>query len=255
MKFKKMLASVKYFGLRKLWYIGMKITNTLHDMAVDSVFFDHPQGQSLIKRRLSRILIEDYNGDSGHNTNQAQYFIGFGIMHYAIIRNIKPKRVLCIGSRRGYIPAILALACKDNHMGHVDFVDAGYDQDLPDKHWGGVGFWKKYDAEKHFGRIGLNPYITTHVTTTEEFAKKYSNRRYQYVYVDGDHSYEGVLKDYTLFWPKVDSGGFMAFHDVVARGHLDKGVFGVAKLWNRIKKKHAITFPFPFHSGLGIIQK
>jgi hypothetical protein len=42
---------------------------------------------------------------------------------------MRPKRVLCVGSRYGYIPAICAYACKENNYGVVDFVDAGFDED------------------------------------------------------------------------------------------------------------------------------
>lgn len=33
------------------------------------------------------------------------------------------------------------------------------------------------------------------------------------VFVDGDHSYDGVLADASLWGPKVVSGGYMLFHD------------------------------------------
>lgn len=33
------------------------------------------------------------------------------------------------------------------------------------------------------------------------------------VYVDGDHSYEGVKRDLALAWPKIKSGGFLCGHD------------------------------------------
>jgi len=33
------------------------------------------------------------------------------------------------------------------------------------------------------------------------------------VYVDGDHSYEGVMKDIEFWLPKLAEGGVMAFHD------------------------------------------
>lgn len=36
------------------------------------------------------------------------------------------------------------------------------------------------------------------------------------VYVDCDHSYEGVSKDIRAWWPKLVQGGIMAFHDYEA---------------------------------------
>lgn len=227
------LESVKYFGLRKLYSLG----------------------KSLIKRRVSKTLIEDFSGDEGHNINKTQYFLGFGLIHYAFVRNTKPRNILCIGSRKGFIPAILALACKDNGLGHVDFVDAGYGPEEPTKHWSGVGFWKHIDPAEHFGKLGVSSHITTHIMMTKEFAQRHPDRTYQYIYIDGDHSYEGVKLDYNLFWSKLESHGLMVFHDIIARGWLDQGKFGVWKFWNELTMHSKIIFPFPKDSGLGIIQK
>lgn len=252
---KRFLESVKYFGLRKLYYLIKSTISSLSELLTEEGMYKKERQQSLLKRKISKTLITLYNGDEGHNINTNQYFLGFGLIHYTLVRNLKPKHILCIGSRKGYIPAILALACKDSGDGHVDFVDAGYDQDEHQKHWSGIGFWKKINPRNHFAKIGVENFISTHIMTTKKYAHMYPNKRYQYVYVDGDHSYEGVKLDYQLFWPKLDKGSFMAFHDVVARGYLDKGLFGIWKFWREIEHKHTIVFPFPKDSGLGIIQK
>lgn len=246
---------MKYFGLRKLyWIVKRRVIWTKDTLTNTGIIYPSHQ-QTIVKRSISKMLIDAYNGDEGHNVNFTQYFLGFGLIHYAFVRNLKPKHILCIGSRKGFIPATIALACKDNGIGHVDFVDAGYGPEEPTKHWSGVGFWKQEDSKKHFAQIGVSSYITTHVMTTSVYAKKYHEKRYQYIYIDGDHSYEGVKQDFSLFWPRLTRGGFMVFHDVVAKGYLDKGLFGVWKLWKEIKNKHAIIFPFPKDSGLGIVQK
>lgn len=246
---------VKFFGLRKLYYILKNLSNITTDALIDSDIIGSSLKQSLLKLRISRTLINTYNGDSGHNIDQKKSFLGFGLIHYALVRNIQPIRVLCVGSRMGFIPAILALACKDNGGGHVDFVDAGYDEHHPIKHWSGIGFWKKNDPGKHFAKIGIAENITSYVMTTKAYAKKFPKKRYQYIYIDGDHSYEGVKLDHALFWPQLETGGFMAFHDIVAQGYLDKGKFGIWKFWKEIQKTHSIVFPFPKESGLGILQK
>ena len=35
------------------------------------------------------------------------------------------------------------------------------------------------------------------------------------LFIDGDHSYEGVKKDYELYSPFVKKGGMIVFHDIV----------------------------------------
>jgi len=250
------LDKVKWFGLRKLYWIFRRRVEWSAEALINAGYIYPTFQQSLIKRPISRKLFEIYNGDcDGHNLNLSQYFLGFGLIHYAFIRNLKPRQVLCVGSRQGFIPAILALACKDNGMGQVDFVDAGYDQDNHEKHWSGIGFWKKTDPAKHFACIGIGDHIKTFVMTTKEYADKFPQKRYQYIYIDGDHSYEGVKLDYSLFWPRLDTNGFMSFHDITEHGYLDKGVFGVYKFWEEVSKKHAISFPIPQSAGLGMLQK
>lgn len=207
----------------------------------------------IFNRAVTRELIKYYNGDRGHQTDNTTGNLGYGFIHYALIVNLKPKRILCIGSRKGFIPAICALACQENGFGHVDFVDAGYGLESPD-HWSGIAWWKQVDPKKHFSTLDVNKFLTTYVMTTKEFAKKYKYR-YQYIYIDGDHSYKGVKTDYELFWPRLDKEGFMLFHDITVKKTPELGVFGVWKLWQALKNTNKITFFEPKHSGLGILQK
>lgn len=207
----------------------------------------------IFNRANTRKLIRHYNGDEGHQANNATGNLGYGFIHYALILNIKPERILCIGSRKGFIPSICALACQENGKGTVDFVDAGYGPENPN-HWSGIAWWKKVDPQIHFSVLDVNEYLTTFIMTTKEFAPKFKHK-YQYIYIDGDHSYKGVKIDYNLFWPRLDKGGFMIFHDVTVKKTRDLGVFGVWKFWRELKNTNKITFFEPKHSGLGILQK
>ena len=189
----------------------------------------------------------------GHKVDKKTGNLGYGFIHYALIRVTGPKHILCVGSKKGFIPAICALACKDNKRGHVDFVDAGYAPPHP-KSWAGDGFWKKVNPERHFSKLGLSGWITTYVMTSKEFAQKYPQRKYGYIYIDGDHSYRGVKSDYNLFWPRLLKNGFMVFHDVTVKKWEKLLGFGVWKLWKEIKNEHKIIFPLK-QSGLGVLQK
>jgi len=198
-------------------------------------------------------LMEYFGTDEyGHQANLKKADIGYGWIHYGIVRAIKPKRVLCIGSRYGYIPAVLAQACKDSGTGFVDFVDPGYDP--KDKnHWTGVGYWKTEKGKECFSNFGLGEWIALYVMTTSEFVKK-SKKKYGYIYIDGDHSYKGVSLDYKLLWPRLMDFGFMVFHDVSITDQMPEGIYGVHKLWKKIANKQAFILPFK-GSGLGAIQK
>jgi hypothetical protein len=55
-----------------------------------------------------------------------------------------------------------------------------------------------------------------------EMAKQIKNDELSMVYIDADHSYNGVKRDLNAFYPKVKSGGIIAGHDYT---NLDYGVF------------------------------
>ena len=162
-----------------------------------------------------------------------------------------------MGSRFGYIPAVLAQACHDNGFGKVDFVDAGFgnpDGQETDNSWTGQGYWKTEKGLNCFDNFGLGKNIQLFITTTQNFAKKYKNKAYDYIYIDGDHSYEGVRRDFDLFWPMLRKEGLMVFHDISIKEKLPEGDYGVWKLWKEEKKKNSIEFNY-LGSGLGILQK
>lgn len=247
------LQKIKYFGVRKLYFSSAENLAIARDFIIDHTPFLKHLSSPLVKRHTALTLINHFDGSAGHNVNPKNCFLGLGLIHYALIRNTKPSSILCIGSRMGFIPAIIALACKENNYGHVHFVDAGYGPKNKGKHWSGIAYWKTHDPKKHFSKIGVSNWITTHTTTTKTYAKASSSLKYDYIYIDGDHTYAGAKKDYQLFWPKLSPNGFMLLHDITEVGSIDGAHYGVWKLWNELQNENRITFSVG--SGLGIIQK
>lgn len=57
-------------------------------------------------------------------------------------------------------------------------------------------------------------------------------RPVDFLFIDGDHSYEGVKRDFELWSPLVRSGGLIAFHDM-RPDHPD----GVPQLWAELRER------------------
>jgi predicted O-methyltransferase YrrM len=57
-----------------------------------------------------------------------------------------------------------------------------------------------------------------------------------FLFIDGDHSYEGVKQDFQMYAPLVRKGGIIAFHDIVPGP--ERFVGGVPRFWSEIKKQH-----------------
>lgn len=76
-----------------------------------------------------------------------------------------------------------------------------------------------------------------------------------YLFIDGDHSYEGVRRDFEMYAPLVRPGGVIAFHDVAE--HPPAKACEVSRLWNEIKASywHAefIENPRQGWAGIGVL--
>ncbi len=69
--------------------------------------------------------------------------------------------------------------------------------------------------------------------------------------IDGDHSYEGVKTDFSLYAPLVRPGGLIAFHDILPNEVAEN--CHVDRLWAELRSVHVTTeFVDPYDDrGLG----
>jgi predicted O-methyltransferase YrrM len=70
------------------------------------------------------------------------------------------------------------------------------------------------------------------------------NKKIDLLFIDGDHSYEGVKKDFEIYKSFVSNKGIIAFHDIVPDSFSRTGVKTssyvgeVPKFWSEIKKDY-----------------
>lgn len=85
------------------------------------------------------------------------------------------------------------------------------------------------------------------------------------LFIDGDHSYEGVSTDFKLYSPLVRKGGIIVFHDIVPDYKTRYGIEtltyagGVPQFWNEIKTEYkqveeVIEDPEQDGYGIGILH-
>ena len=165
-----------------------------------------------VVREIKGQFAPDGGAEREHNATGNS--LGFGAIHHALIRNLRPERVLVIGSRYGYVPAVIGLALQANGKGVLDFVDANYSDAVhgPATAFGGVGYWES--SASRFSSLGLDQIIRIHLMRSEEFFAQQCDVRYGYVYIDGDHSYEGCRADLMQVAARLQKGAIIALHDV-----------------------------------------
>ncbi len=55
--------------------------------------------------------------------------------------------------------------------------------------------------------------VVIHKSTSKGAVKKFDDDYFDFIYVDGDHSYEAVLSDLNNYYPKLRDGGLLAGDD------------------------------------------
>lgn len=145
--------------------------------------------------------------------------MGDGIIVYSIIQHMRAKNCVCIGSGGGYIPRIITQARVDLHEQKIF-------EGNPDKNWGDIGVTYVVDAcngiggpndldnEESFYRKKFPPRFIK--TTSEEAYYNFfilQDIKIDFLFIDGDHSYEGVKKDFELYSKLLTEHGVIVIHD------------------------------------------
>jgi hypothetical protein len=84
----------------------------------------------------------------------------------------------------------------------------------------------------------------------EEAVGQFAPESIGLVHIDGYHTYEAVQGDFETWYPKVEPGGIVLFHDVMAKIR----DFGAWRFWEDLEKNHE-TFLFRHGFGLGVLRK
>jgi cephalosporin hydroxylase len=87
--------------------------------------------------------------------------------------------------------------------------------------------------------------------TYEQVKAYFSGQSVDFLFIDGDHTYEGVRKDFEMYRRLVGRGGHIAFHDIVYAE-------GVARFWAEIKPQYKTSWelvsPHSPRYGIGVLQ-
>jgi len=156
----------------------------------------------------------------------------------SLLQQVQPLRLrtaLEIGTDRGGTLLLFATVAADDAL----LVSV----DLPSGPFGG-GYAKRrsklYRAFARRGqRIELLRQDSHDFRTVEAVERILAGRPVDLLFIDGDHSYEGVAADFRLYAPFVRQGGLIVFHDIVPGP--PEHVGGVPRFWQELKASEVVT--------------
>lgn len=151
--------------------------------------------------------------------------MGDGMLVYSFIQFIRAKVCVCIGSGGGFIPRIMT---QSRH----DLWEQGIFEGNSQNEWGdigttiivdaanGIGGFTDWTEENSFLRYNFQPQLI--LETSEKAFYDYFVRqdiKIDYLHIDGDHSYEGVKKDFELYSTIMSENGLITIHDTDKNYH------------------------------------
>ncbi|HBH99985.1 MAG TPA: class I SAM-dependent methyltransferase [Saprospiraceae bacterium] len=143
----------------------------------------------------------------------------------------KPKTILEIGTANGGTLFMASrLAADDALIISIDLPGGKFGGGYPD--------WKE-PIYKSFARANQKIELLrmdSHLESTEKRLKEVLNgRTIDYLFIDGDHTYEGAKHDYYLYSKYLSKGGLIGMHDIVIHPNSKCDVY---KLWVELKNIH-----------------
>jgi predicted O-methyltransferase YrrM len=166
------------------------------------------------------------------------------------VRKAKPRRVLEIGTcKGGSLYLWTRLAQPDATIVSVD---------LPGGKFGGGYSRLRTPIYRRFARAQQRLHLlraNSHLTgTLERVRQLFGGAEIDFLFIDGDHTYEGVKEDWEMYSPLVRKGGIIVFHDVAG----NYGETQAKRCWDSIK----VAFPhreYMLHPeglyGIGVLFK
>ena len=149
-----------------------------------------------------------------------------------ILKDIRPKVILEIGTLQGGTLFLFTrIANPEATLISLDLPGGPYG--------GGYAEWKKPLFQffaKSKQKIELVNADSHDPKTLELIRNVLNGRRVDFLFIDGDHTYEGIKRDFEMYSSLVKEGGIIAFHDIAKYPH--ETTCDVNKFWNEIKKDY-----------------
>lgn len=129
---------------------------------------------------------------------------------YGLVRSLKPDICVEIGSGRGKSACFAGRALKDNRHGHLYAIDPHSRTDWNDQ----MSVHTNTIIQRNLRWVGVRDYVTI-IRQTSDVAARQWHDPIDILFIDGDHSYEGVKRDWDLFQHYVRPSGIVIFHDTM----------------------------------------
>ncbi len=203
----------------------------------------------MFNRILSKLIrprsIRDFNFSSGLDAG--------GYALYGLARALRPNTCVEIGSARGLSACLVGQALKENGKGKLYAIDPHATTE-----WNDGNSIDSYSVMlANIEKFGVNSQVEIIRDYSSNVSKAW-DKTIDMLFIDGDHSYEGVKADWEAFSPHVKKFGVVVFHDTTWEYHRDSEWFrsdmGVPKFVEDLRVAGFQVITIDEYCGISMVQ-
>ena len=198
--------------------------------------------KSISERDVESIIQESYNLGMTQNHKEilgaAEFF-----------KNLKVHNFMEIGTDKGGSFAIWSKLSTDGIRVSVDLPHGNF----------GTNTYDPTKRDNYLRSLGSNVHTYWGDSHSLDMLKKVEQRLngllLDFMFIDGDHTYEGVKADFEMYKHLVKPGGWIAFHDIKDTEFHRSANCRVDQLWSELEgNKHEFVDWTSNYGGIGFIQ-
>ena len=148
-----------------------------------------------------------------------------------LLKRRKLRRIVEIGTYRGGTLWVWCQLATDD--AHIVSIDLPAESEVGRTGQAGLKRFAKHTQRLEFIRSDSN-----REKTRDRLVNVLDGDRIDFLFIDGDHRYESVRRDFELYGPLVRLGGIVAFHDIIRPPAFpDNQVY---RYWNELRKDYRV---------------
>lgn len=172
---------------------------------------------------------------------------------YGLARSLKPKVCVEIGSARGKSACYIGMALRENGLGRLYAIDPHVKTSWNDSN--------SVETIEHItnnlNSLELGDYVEI-VRENSDVAARRWNQPIDLLFIDGDHSYEGVRRDWEAFSKFLTEFGVTIFHDTLwdlaPHPEWSRSDMGVPRLVNELRREGYPVITINQDFGVSLVQ-
>jgi predicted O-methyltransferase YrrM len=169
---------------------------------------------------------------------------------HGLVRSLRPNVCVEIGSATGWSTCHIGLALRENFHGRLFAIDPH----MP-TNWNDQRATESLPIlQRNLRRCGVERYVEI-VRAMSDVAAREWQQPIDFLFIDGDHSYEGVKRDWELFSPHLTPFGVAAFHDTTWGLHgSNRPDMGVPRFVDELRRAGHPVLTLDRDHGVSLVQ-